>query len=305
MADMNVRDWHIDAALSNFSRGYRNSGYIADTLFPVIPVKNESDKYYIWGIEAYRRILALRADKTVSKEVGFGLTSATYSCEEYALKAKLSDRERANQDNQMDLERRKVENVTDLILLDREMRAFSLASATGTFANSTPSPKWNAGTSEDPIKDILTARDVFRAAAYGRYPNTIVLPPAVLSALQKSAVLRTALGYTEFGIITLEMLRRVFLIDNVLVPLAMYNDAAEGAADDMDDIWETTVGLYYVAPSVGLETQTMGMTFRQRDLQVGTWREPSTACDIYEPSLIEDVKVVDATCGYLLTAVIS
>jgi len=302
MADLSVRDWHLDAALTNFSRGYRNAGYIADALFPILSVRKEADKYWIWGIEAYRRLLALRADKAVSKEVGLGLTSATYSAEAYALKARLSDRERANQDDQMNLERRKIENVTDLILLDREIRAYTAATSGTTFSGKTAnvSPNWDAGSS-DPVKDVLTAKAALRANSLGMAANLMILPPAVWEALQANAALITRFQYTGDGMITLELLKRVFGIPNILIPGAMQNTAAEGASDTVVDIWGETVGLYYVNPSPALETRTMGLTFRQKNLEVGTWRDNDTRCDVYEPELIEDIKVVDAGCGYLLT----
>lgn len=307
MADAGVKDYHIDAALTNFSRGYRNSGYIADALFPILLVKKESDKFYIWGKEAYRRLSALRADKTPAKEVGLGLESDTYSAEAYALKALLSDRERANQDDQIDLERRKTEGVTDLLLLDREYRAYAAATNATTFSGNTdtPSPKWDAGSTEDPVADVLNAKEEFRGNSLGVEPNLMVLPPAVLSALKLNAALIDRFQYTNNGLITLDLLRNVFEIPNIIIPRAMQNTAQEGATDAFADIWTDTVGLYYVNPSPGLETRTMGITFRQKNLEVATWRESDISCDVYQPEIIEAIEVVDAGCGYLLTDVLT
>jgi hypothetical protein len=42
---------HVDKALSNISIAYRNTSYCADLISPLIPVKFESDRYYIYGKE--------------------------------------------------------------------------------------------------------------------------------------------------------------------------------------------------------------------------------------------------------------
>jgi len=47
MANPTVHDVHIDGPLANISIAYRNSGYIADQVFPNVPVTKKSDKYFV------------------------------------------------------------------------------------------------------------------------------------------------------------------------------------------------------------------------------------------------------------------
>lgn len=38
---------HIDSAMSNISIAYRNENYIAEQIFPNVPVQHQSDKYFV------------------------------------------------------------------------------------------------------------------------------------------------------------------------------------------------------------------------------------------------------------------
>lgn len=38
---------HIDQALTNISVMYRNASYVADEVFPILPVSKRSNKYFL------------------------------------------------------------------------------------------------------------------------------------------------------------------------------------------------------------------------------------------------------------------
>jgi hypothetical protein len=46
---------HIQTALSNTSIAYRNDMYIADQVFPNVPVRKAADKYFIFDKVAWFR----------------------------------------------------------------------------------------------------------------------------------------------------------------------------------------------------------------------------------------------------------
>lgn len=47
MARPTARDVHIDGPLTGVSIAYRNEEYIADQVFPVVPVTKISDKFFV------------------------------------------------------------------------------------------------------------------------------------------------------------------------------------------------------------------------------------------------------------------
>lgn len=96
----NANEVHIDAALTNLSVGYRNPAFIADLLAPVVPVRKQSDKYFICDAEreAFRPSDDRRAPGAEASEVNFALSSDNYYCEDHALTSAIPDEERENAD---------------------------------------------------------------------------------------------------------------------------------------------------------------------------------------------------------------
>jgi len=132
-----VNEVHIDVVLSNISLGYHPKGMIAEEIFPIVSVKKESDKYYIWNKgEAFRvPDNTQRADGTRSKTIGFSLTTSTYSAEEYALNIEVTDRQVANADSVINLRSAKTRRVKDILMLDQEIRVASLLTTQSNWAS--------------------------------------------------------------------------------------------------------------------------------------------------------------------------
>ena len=79
MAQPTSSDVHVDSALSQVSIGYRNGGYIADSIFPLIEVDKQSDKYYVWTKDFwFRNYVQRRAPGDTYPEGGLELSSVAY-----------------------------------------------------------------------------------------------------------------------------------------------------------------------------------------------------------------------------------
>jgi len=80
------RDLHIDRLLSNLSIAYLNepSAYVADRIFPVVPVDKQSDKYAIYRKgDWFRDEAEKRAPLTESAGGGYELeTPGTFFADE-------------------------------------------------------------------------------------------------------------------------------------------------------------------------------------------------------------------------------
>ena len=50
MSFLTARDVHIDGPLTNLTIAniQSNEGFVADKIFPQVPVSKKTDKYYIW-----------------------------------------------------------------------------------------------------------------------------------------------------------------------------------------------------------------------------------------------------------------
>ncbi|MBC7288981.1 MAG: major capsid protein [Armatimonadetes bacterium] len=296
-----VQDVHVDRWLTNLSVAYSNGQYIAEDLLPPVAVRNLSDAFVIYGREKFRVPQTLRAPHTEAAEAGWSLSQDTYSCREYALKDYIDDLERQNADQPLNLEQDTVENLTDILRLDQELRVKDLI---GTLdAVSAPTTKWDAD-GADPVDDVMAATRTF-VENCGLAPNVAVVPWQVLAALKTNAAILDRIKYTQRGVVTADLLASVFEVDRVLVPSARYNTAAEGAEENMAWVWDDTVVLAYVTSRPGLRQVSLGYIFRARNWTVRRWREEARHSDAFEVSVVQDEKIVCSVAGLRIPDVLT
>lgn len=291
---------HWDALLTQWSMAYSNGTLIADQVCPVLPVAKKSDKYLVFGREAFSLYRTLRAPRTRPAQLDWSVSDSDYHCEEYMIEQPLDDIETDNADAVVQAERSTVETLTDSLLLDHEKRVADILTSASTFTQNTePDPNWNEA-SADPVGDVLAGKEVVRAAI-GRNPNVMVLPASVLASLRTCTAIIDMVKYSAVGKVTIDLLRNLFEIDNLIVADAVYNSAQEGDTFTTTDVWGDTVGLYYMGPPTGLKQISAAKTFRMRAFRSGKYRDETIRSDVYHVSMVEDTVVTCAAAGYLLT----
>ena len=79
-----VRDVHIDAALTNFSIAYMQdaTNFVSDQVFPVVPVEHKSDRYFVFAKDAFlRRGGRISPFGQEAPRGGFNVSNTNYSTE--------------------------------------------------------------------------------------------------------------------------------------------------------------------------------------------------------------------------------
>ena len=302
-----ISDVHQDAFLTGVSVKYTNDEYIADQVLPVVPVKKESDKYYVYT-RSWKLPESKRAAGAEANEIEWNVSTDTYSCEEYALKDLIPDRVRDNADNPLSVDVDTTEHLTDLIQLGREKRVADIVFASGTYGAQTSAlagaNRWDDYAGSDPIGDVRDAKAVVHAAS-GKMPNVMVIGyQAYLKLLDHPDILER-IKYTQKGIITADIIASVFEVNKLVVGKALYDSTMEGIAESLGYVWGKSVALLYAEPSPGLKKVSFGYQFQNRGFSVKKWREEKRAGDFVEAGEIRDEKVVAAACGYLYTTVVS
>ena len=295
---------HIDKALTNLSIRYTNAAYIGETMFPIVPVAKESDKYFIYGKEHYARHGTLRADGSESNEFNWTVDTDTYTCEEYALHTAVTDRERANADAPISPDIDAAEMLTDAIKLDWEVRYQTSATAAASYAtghSAAAATQWNNSTGTVQ-SDILTGQEVVRRGCQ-RFPNTMFIPSRVAMYVAQNSVIQDLIKYTHNDLLVRGpeaswVLPPVLWGMKVVVMMAVQNTANLAQAESLADIWDDTVILAYVNPGPGLKKITWGYTIQVRNWQTKKWREESRESDIVEVSVIRDAKITCPACAY-------
>ena len=288
---------HTDKILTNISVQYRNAALVGTQLMPIVAVKKESDKYYIYDSKAarFRIPKTLRAPKTDSKTVDWKVTTDTYSCEEYALNDLIDDREKANADKPLKLEVDTVEFLTDILQLDLEMRIKTILAA--NLSANTVDVLWSIPGTSNPIDDIEVGKAAIHAVIF-KEPNILLLGKAVFDILKHHPDILDRIKYVQKGVVTAELMAAVFGVDKVIVGAAGYNTAKEGKTASYSYLWGKNAILAYVEPRPGVKKFSLGYVFQSRKFQTRRARLETRHSDWFEVSDLEDEKMVCTSAGY-------
>jgi hypothetical protein len=222
MPQPSINSVHVDAILTNISIGYlqNQDSFIADKVFPVVPVDKKSDKFFTYTKNDWFRDEAQRrADGTESAGSGYNLSTGTYSADVFAFHKDVGDQTVANADAPLNPLREATEFVTRRLLLRKEIQFVSDFFTTGVWGtdvtgvagapSSGQTKQWSDYTSSDPINDIEEAKSDILGAT-GMEANTLVLGYEVFRQLKNHPDLVDRIKYTTSNTITEDMLARMF-----------------------------------------------------------------------------------------------
>lgn len=270
---------HIDRALTNISVAYiqDDTSFIADKVFPQIPVKRQSDVYYIYNKgDFFRDEAKVRGGATESVGGDYSVQASNpYYCKVHAFHKDVNAQERANYDEPLDADTDATDFVTGKMIIRREVewasKYFQAGIWTTEITGVTSGPagpqaiKFNLSTS-DPIGVIL-GQALAMAGATGYKPNTLVLSPYVFVALKNHHDILDRIKYTQKGIVTADLLAQLFEVDNVYVAWGVVNAANAGAVDNINFIMGKNALLCYVNPKPGLRKPSAGYIFSWTGLE--------------------------------------
>ncbi len=325
-------DVHVNVPLTNFSQKWLQNAneFIALDAMPNAPVSKQSDLYYEFSrADFFRNQAQERADGTESRGASFKLATNPYFARVYALHKDVTDRQRANADNPVQLENSATQFVTQQLMLLREIRFqqtyMPAAAASGIWAT-----EWTgvAGgpvsgnttfsffndPAADPIVDIREAiTSVHRAT--GKRPNRIAMGREAWDGLvDNDAVLARVTGGTtpsQPAIVMRALLAQLFEVDMIHVGGAVVNTGAETDDADINDgeANQFVIGdnmLIYHAPSgVALDQPTAGQQFSWTGFlgattagqRITRFRSQKTQADRIEGEMAFDYKLTSRDLG--------
>lgn len=310
---------HVDQALTSISVAYMQeaTAFVADRVFPAVPVDRRSDRYFSYARDYwFRNDARKRAPGTESAGGGFGLATETYSCDVWAFHKDVDDQTRANADAAVDVEADAARFVTQIMLLSREVEWAERYFTTGVWATDATGgsdfTRWDDESASDPLEDVKNGRLAILQAT-GFRPNTLTVGVEVHEALKKHPLVLERFKYTSSASVTGEMLARLFEVDRYLVAEAVRNTAAEGAAASYGFVAGRNALLSYAPAAPGLMMPSAGYTFVWRGLTGGEspgaavtrFRMDHLKSDRVEGEFAFDMKAVAADLGYFFATAVS
>ena len=276
-------DVHVNRPLTNISIAYMQSDdmFIADKVFPDVPVLKQSDVYFTIPRGAFNRDdMQERAPGTESAGADYEVDTEDYRAKVWALHKNIDDQTRANYDSPLAPDRTATRFLSgkglirkEKLFVDNYMKdgvwAFGVdghasnRSITDFLSASNNSVvQWSVATST-PIEDIRLFKRVMQAYT-GYRPNVLVLGPTVYDTLldHPDIVARLDRGQTTgTAMANKEAIAALFEIDEILVMEGIYNAAKQGLTDVHQFFNSKDALLVYRPDSPGLEVPSAGYTF--------------------------------------------
>ena len=125
--------YHTDVPLTNISVAYTPGEYIANNVFPAVPVQRQSDKFFTYDKGDWlRNDVGVRAPGGLAPIVsGYGLTTAVYTATERAVGLRIPNEQVDNSDNPLRPLEDGTRFITEKIFLNMEIDVANIAFGTG------------------------------------------------------------------------------------------------------------------------------------------------------------------------------
>lgn len=328
-------DLHINGPLTNVAvrYGLNTSSFIADKVFPSVPVDKQSDDYWIYGKFDWHKagIVQHRAPATEAAKAGWQVGTGSYHAKPYALAHDIDDQRRANADSNFKIDSDATRFVTNALLLQRELHwvdAFFKAGVWGKDWTGVASGENNTSTfrqfndfASDPVGFFEDLHIAFTEGS-GQRMNKLVMGRRVLKALKNHPDILDRIKHVERGQVTKDLLASLFEVDEIYVPDAVYatgpdkNDqATNDAGATMQFIVNSKAVLGVHAPAApSTEVPSAGYTFKwtgypgpgnKQGTTVRKFRMEHLRADRVEGEMSYDMKVVAADMGVFLASAVA
>jgi hypothetical protein len=285
MALLTAAGVHISQPLTNLTIAWLQdaNNFIADRVFPRVPVQKKTNTYYIYDRAQFNRVgdVQPRAARTEAPVIGMSLSTDTYSANVFSLAMDFDLETLHNADAGLELEAAGAQVLTSQLLIDRERKwttkYFGAGIWTGadwTGVSSAPSTnqvrQWNDYVNSTPLQDVTAITQAIQLKNGGYRPNVMVMSrpvrdmlinhPTILARINGGAVVSNP------ALVSNSLLAALFGFEEVLVMDTIFNQSAEGVAESNAFIAGKGVGFYYRPRAAGLMVPSAGYIF--------TWNEP-------------------------------
>lgn len=316
-------DLHVNRNLTTVMVAYQQqaSQFIADRIFPNIPVDRPTDFYNKMGRKAFLQSnMQKRAPRTETPGVDWNFTRDTFATEVWGLHHDVEDQMRSTADENWNLDRTGTELITQQALIRRELEWYDSFFSTGVWQDDVTGVTTSPGAGEfqrfdesgsSPINVFRKARRRFHKRT-GLRPNFVLFGSGVWDTIIDHPEFIERIKYTQSAIsLSQQLVASALEIDNVYVSEAVQatDQTDELNADVVPDTeyigGEGDFLLGYANPRPSRENPSAGYTFSWRGYlgasafggRIKKFRMEAIAADRIEIESAYDFKVVSPELG--------
>jgi len=239
----------VDPFQTAIAIAYNNRKLIADVVLPRVSVGSEQFKYLKHELADGFTIPDTKVGrKSKPNEVSFSATEKTESTEDYGLDDKIPGKDIDQAPANFDPLSHSTESLTNLIMLDREVRTANLVFNPSVYiaANKktlSGNSQWSDFANSDPLMELMTALDVPimrpNKMTIGRKAYTkLAMHPIIVKATQGNS--------GDSGVATRQAIADLLELDEINVGEGWVNTARKGQTPNMQRVWGNHVALTYV-----------------------------------------------------------
>lgn len=302
--------------LTSLMLGLGQGNFAAESLFPRLPHTLSGITLAKVGDERLRKYDLRRAPGAAVKRVHIKYEGVVYTVSQHAVEVPLpreaireaDESRKLNVSNHLDVSRVAVVTARDILALDYELEVAALATNPATYAAGhvlalAGATKWSAATGV-PVTDIATASELIRKKI-GKRPNKLTLSADAFVAIKHNAEVKTYLPANQQGPATMEQLRNILGVEEIVVGDAIWIDDADVGTD----VWGNNAVLAYV-PKIGgngadisLAEPAFGFTnvLEGHPFMEQPYYEPGLRSWIYGATFERQPNVAYNTAGFLFT----
>ena len=319
----------VDPVLTNMSVSFTqdSESFAHHRVFPVLPVDEENGKYFVFNRDdIFRTEAGKRAPGTLPNQKTLSLAQQAYSCTQWALDMNLPDELRASKDSPLADDQSVVEQLTLDLLISREKEFASAYLQTGIWGTdasgvaSSPTGTQFIQFNQSGATIIENFRTWVRTVRRqcGRKPNKALISADVWDVISDNASVINRQIYTSSEPVSTEWFANMVGIDEVIVPEAIENTAAQGLTYSGSDIISDTIGIFYSEPTPSKMRPSAGYTFSWTEFDevradlattgaaaIKQFRDEALEADRFRAKSYYDFGVVAASCGLLASNVLA
>ena len=315
MPQPTVNDVHVDQLLSNVAISYRNTDYVADQHFPVVPVNKQSNVYASFDQSAwFRDEAAQRSPGTLARVSGYPVTTSNqYYCHNYALSKSIPDEVRENEDSVMQSDRRAVEFVSDKLMLQRERKFvtdFFTTSVWGTDkTGGSDFTVWSNYAGSSPLTDFEGWMETVEGKI-AKTPVQFTIGREVWTQLKWHPDVVDSIKYTQKGLASVDLVASLFGIGKILIGKSLVTTDKEGTAEasvTYSRVWGKHGLLLYVPTAPALDEPAAGYTFvwnrpgKPGLMTTYRFRDDRARTDYFEVETFYDQKLTSSNAGLFVS----
>jgi len=334
-------DVHVNRPLTNISIAYLQdaAGFVADRVFPNIPVQKQSDRYFRYDrADFWRNTFQKRAPGSESAGGGWKIDNTpTYYANVWALHKDIDDQIRSNADDPLNMDRDATLYLSEQAIISREVNWAANFFTTGVWTGITgaaadvtgvaSSPgtndvlQWSSANST-PIEDVRKYSDTMHLRS-GKRPNKLTMGRQVWTKLSDHAELVDRIKYSGGvgnsvpAMVTRQAVASILELEEVLVMDGIQVTSQENPSFETSMTTAFIAGknalLSYAPAQPSILQPSAGYTFSwtgflgagAMGMRIKQFRMEWIESDRVEGQMAYDQKVVASDCGVFFSGIIA